>query len=414
MRFMMLVMPIALLLLLVPLLIGVYVYRDARRREMNALLWALIAVLAPGLIGFLVYLLVRGNVADLSCPQCGAAVREDFVRCPHCGTKLRPACPNCSMPVEPGWVICPRCTTSLEGVETEVHPPIRRADRSLWKVLLVAVLVPLLLLVLLVVANFSFSGVGGAMSMIEMDIDDYLAQPDVPEEARAAVEDWLHSEAGSELQASALLYEEKGEEENRYEILLHVPTAGNSPRSSMGQSSSLFGTKMRLEFERTGNAGTVLLIRSDSRQAPRLEIRVDGEKLPCTVERIESGPLPEEPVSTEHFQELFLLRRYLQQGEAGEVGLDEMQSEKLENCLIDAPYLDTDHPIYQQWAGIEDYYELFRLHEDGSTEVSMLFLWEGNCYLLERNTPEDGRFIRQLDSGVFSLVEDIMAENLGE
>lgn len=32
---------------LLPLLIGVYVYRDAKRRGMNAALWTLIAILAP-------------------------------------------------------------------------------------------------------------------------------------------------------------------------------------------------------------------------------------------------------------------------------------------------------------------------------------------------------------------------------
>ena len=34
---------------LLPLLIGVYVYRDAKRRGMNAALWTLIAILAPTL-----------------------------------------------------------------------------------------------------------------------------------------------------------------------------------------------------------------------------------------------------------------------------------------------------------------------------------------------------------------------------
>ena len=52
---------------LLPLLIGVYVYRDAKRRGMNAALWTLIAILAPSLIGFIIYLLVRGNYSNLKC-----------------------------------------------------------------------------------------------------------------------------------------------------------------------------------------------------------------------------------------------------------------------------------------------------------------------------------------------------------
>ena len=57
--------------LIVPILIGVYVYRDANRRGMNALMWTLIALFAPSLIGFIIYLLVRSSYSDLECPKCG-------------------------------------------------------------------------------------------------------------------------------------------------------------------------------------------------------------------------------------------------------------------------------------------------------------------------------------------------------
>ena len=48
-------------LLTVPVMVGVYVYRDSRRRGMSAVVWTLIAVAAPALIGFIIYLLIRGN-----------------------------------------------------------------------------------------------------------------------------------------------------------------------------------------------------------------------------------------------------------------------------------------------------------------------------------------------------------------
>ena len=104
------VFPMSILLvvlLTVPLMVGVYVYRDASRRGMNALLWALVAAFGPVLVGLIIYLLVRGNYSDLRCPQCDEAVKEQFVVCPKCGTKLRAACPNCAMPVEPDWKVCP-------------------------------------------------------------------------------------------------------------------------------------------------------------------------------------------------------------------------------------------------------------------------------------------------------------------
>lgn len=48
-----------------PIMIGVYVYRDAERRRMNATLWTLVAVFTPGLTGFIIYLLVRGDYPGL-------------------------------------------------------------------------------------------------------------------------------------------------------------------------------------------------------------------------------------------------------------------------------------------------------------------------------------------------------------
>ena len=51
--------------LAVPIAIGVYVYRDASRRQMNAALWAVVSILAPLFIGFIVYLLGRGSYSDL-------------------------------------------------------------------------------------------------------------------------------------------------------------------------------------------------------------------------------------------------------------------------------------------------------------------------------------------------------------
>ena len=85
----------ASIFVLLPILIGVYVYRDASRRGMNAVLWTLIAILAPSLIGFIIYLLVRGNYSNLKCPRCEATVSEQFVVCPKCGatyhTKFNPS-----------------------------------------------------------------------------------------------------------------------------------------------------------------------------------------------------------------------------------------------------------------------------------------------------------------------------------
>ncbi|MBQ6687789.1 MAG: zinc ribbon domain-containing protein, partial [Bacteroidales bacterium] len=129
MRIMVVMIPIMLLLLTVPVLIGVYVYRDAKRRGMNAALWTLIAVFAPSLIGFIIYLLVRGSYSDLKCPRCDTRVNDTYVVCPRCGAKLRPGCPNCGTAVESDWKVCPKCAQPLPTMQDDVVTPVRPKDK---------------------------------------------------------------------------------------------------------------------------------------------------------------------------------------------------------------------------------------------------------------------------------------------
>ncbi|MBQ2023145.1 MAG: zinc ribbon domain-containing protein, partial [Lachnospiraceae bacterium] len=133
-------------ILIVPILIGVYVYRDATRRGMNALVWTLIALFAPSLIGFIIYLLVRSSYSDLECPRCQTTIKDEYVLCPKCGAKLRPFCPNCSAPVEPDWTVCPRCATPLEEISRDVVVPVQKKDKSLSKILLAVILIPVVLI----------------------------------------------------------------------------------------------------------------------------------------------------------------------------------------------------------------------------------------------------------------------------
>lgn len=71
-------------------LIGVFVYQDAVKRNMNAVLWVLIAVFVPSFIGLIIYLIVRTDYKKtLNCSFCGYPVQRDYVRCPQCGAVLR-------------------------------------------------------------------------------------------------------------------------------------------------------------------------------------------------------------------------------------------------------------------------------------------------------------------------------------
>ncbi|HZR29740.1 MAG TPA: zinc ribbon domain-containing protein [Terriglobales bacterium] len=68
------------------MLVG-YVYGDARRRGMPPVLWTLLVVLIPNMIGFIVYFILRRGIFA-PCPQCGRGAEVGQIYCSACGHKL--------------------------------------------------------------------------------------------------------------------------------------------------------------------------------------------------------------------------------------------------------------------------------------------------------------------------------------
>lgn len=99
----------------IPILIGLYVYRDSAKRGMNAPLWTLIAMCGPSLLGLIIYLLARrkNTYTELTCPNCSTRIDESLVICPTCRTLLRQSCTVCGTLLQQGWNVCPRCGTDV-------------------------------------------------------------------------------------------------------------------------------------------------------------------------------------------------------------------------------------------------------------------------------------------------------------
>jgi uncharacterized membrane protein (UPF0136 family) len=62
-----------------------YVYADARRRAMPAVLWTLLAALVPNLLGFLFYFALRKPAAS-PCRRCGRLIETGQRFCAWCGS----------------------------------------------------------------------------------------------------------------------------------------------------------------------------------------------------------------------------------------------------------------------------------------------------------------------------------------
>lgn len=89
-----------------------YIYADAKRRGMRYVMWTLLAIFVPDLIGVILYFILRDPV-PAECPGCHNFVLAKFTFCPSCGTTVRPVCPQCGKTLEPSWVNCGYCGTKV-------------------------------------------------------------------------------------------------------------------------------------------------------------------------------------------------------------------------------------------------------------------------------------------------------------
>ena len=278
---------------LLPLLIGVYVYRDSKRRGMNAVLWTLIAILAPSLIGFIIYLLVRGNYSNLKCPRCDAKVTEQYVVCPKCGAKLKPSCPNCSTLVEMDWTVCPKCAQPLPTVQDDIVAPVRPKDKTLWKILAAIVIIPV---VLILVLGLSFSAVsgGGSSSLREVSFDEYYTDQELPESTKEYVQNWLEEIEPRTDHVYALRYTHRFDPESEtkdYYYLIYIPGGGSVDRRGFGYSTGLFSTTFKLELEGTsGQDGLYCAMTTSKKAAPQLRVTLNGKRLEDEITVVDFNP----------------------------------------------------------------------------------------------------------------------------
>ena len=92
---------------LLVLLIG-YVNGDAKRRDMNSVLWTFLVILVPNAMGFVIYFLLRQPM-PLLCPECASHVKAGSSYCSRCNFQLNPVCPNCRQKAGLEDTFCPHC-----------------------------------------------------------------------------------------------------------------------------------------------------------------------------------------------------------------------------------------------------------------------------------------------------------------
>lgn len=119
----------------------IWTYRDIRNRSRDPLVQTLSTILVGllNLPGVLVYLVLRpprtledeyqrtleeeallAAIEDqLLCSGCERRVRDNWMVCPNCQTKLKKNCHECNKLMELPWNICPYCGTPELGMRRE-------------------------------------------------------------------------------------------------------------------------------------------------------------------------------------------------------------------------------------------------------------------------------------------------------
>ncbi|MGB9640991.1 MAG: zinc ribbon domain-containing protein [Anaerolineales bacterium] len=119
----------------------IWTYRDIRQRTHDPLarILAILVVAILFLPGIVIYFILRPtNTLEEEyqqsleeeallqaieepelCPGCGRKVKEDWLVCPSCHTRLKKACHHCGKLLELSWNLCPYCATPAPGMRRE-------------------------------------------------------------------------------------------------------------------------------------------------------------------------------------------------------------------------------------------------------------------------------------------------------
>ena len=119
----------------------IWTYRDIRQRARDPLA-RILSVLVTAVLflpGMIIYLILRPSrtleeeyqhtleeeallqsIEESSlCPGCSRRIKENWIVCPNCHTKLKKNCHHCGKLMELPWNLCPFCGTPAPGMRRE-------------------------------------------------------------------------------------------------------------------------------------------------------------------------------------------------------------------------------------------------------------------------------------------------------
>ena len=412
------VLLILLVFFIVFLLIVRYVYKDAKRRHMNAPLWTLIVLLVPFCIGFVLYLLARSSHPDLICPKCGAPVSDQYTVCPQCGTQLQPACLQCNKPVDPSWKYCPWCTAPLDGIQ-QPTPPQPRPDKFLFRLLVAILLVPILIMTFasFAMVNIRQSGVS-TLSKVYLDTASYYTE--VPDDVAESVRQWFEGLDLNLNRAYVLEFDEKSSLDNLYHQYFLVYAPKTASDGIFGIHNGLFRSAVELKFNESSQPDYFALLEVQATKHLDLDIYVGGKKRTTEVQTVDFNPttlfrMPNfaDGPSAAALPQRFKLTRFVDGENAGilEIG-DAETMEKILSAIDSAPRvpMESAPTLDSDKTPLRFHITVQYTMGDPETEATFLLYQDGDAYYLQDDrvtNTADGSSIRLMSADFCSYLEHL-------
>ncbi|MBQ9648562.1 MAG: hypothetical protein IJV43_09425, partial [Oscillospiraceae bacterium] len=246
---------------------------------------------------------------------------------------------------------------------------------------------------------------------------------------RQSVHEWLDGLEPRYDRAYALRYDYARGSNQEHFFLIYIPAGiGGMTHNSFGSRTGLFGTALVLETEQTVNNGSLLCVSSTADTPPKLQIKLDGKKLPCEVTVVDYNPtlfyiIPQydqlEPSSADVFlpERISVVKLTGNKNVGPAVIADRDEALKLLAAIDGAPYLDLEHPIYGRrpnGSGGYDFLDGFEiiieykandelvLHPDMIR--CLVFEQDGEYYLIDSYRPDNSRTFRQVDDAFYQML----------
>lgn len=84
-----LVLIIVSMVLLARIFIAIWVYKDAKSRRINPMLWTILVLVYSGALVFLMYFLVIRKERNITCENCSYVQSEKLLYCGRCGSEIK-------------------------------------------------------------------------------------------------------------------------------------------------------------------------------------------------------------------------------------------------------------------------------------------------------------------------------------